>query len=247
MRRLAKWFGWVFVAELLGLLAFALLTARTTDPALWPPPPAGFKTEISLVSYAYHAGLVIPRLAARERASQQNDHAVFALTERFAGYPWLEIGWGDERFYRMVPTIASLTISEAFRALFGSDNPSVLHVVGLLQPAQVSFASSDIVRIELSQAGFGRLLDGMDASFARGRNGAVLDDVGPGIYGPSRFYRGNGNFSIFNDCNHWVARLLSDAGLPTAPVLATLPQGLLLDLRWRAGLVPMLKAEQKQP
>lgn len=199
MRRLAKWFGWVFVAELLGLLAFALLTARTTDPALWPPPPAGFKTEISLVSYAYHAGLVIPRLAARERASQQNDHAVFALTERFAGYPWLEIGWGDERFYRMVPTIASLTISEAFRALFGSDNPSVLHVVGLLQPAQVSFASSDIVRIELSQAGFGRLLDGMDASFARGRNGAVLDDVGPGIYGPSRFYHGNGNFSIFND------------------------------------------------
>jgi hypothetical protein len=96
----------------------------------------------------------------------------------------------------------------------------------------------------LSQAGFGRMLDGIDASFARAKNGAAIDDAGPGLYGPSRFYRGNGAFNIFNDCNHWVARLLSEAGLPTVPVLATLPQGLLLDLKWRAGLEPMPKPER---
>jgi hypothetical protein len=56
-------------------------------------------------------------------------------------------------------------------------------------------------------------------------------------------------FNIFNDCNHWVARLLSAAGLPTAPVLATLPQGLLLDLKLRAGLVPLprVPTEESKP
>jgi hypothetical protein len=49
-------------------------------------------------------------------------------------------------------------------------------------------------------------------------------------------------FYIFNVCNHRVARLLSAAGLPTAPVPATHPKGLFLDLKWRAGLVPLPKS-----
>jgi hypothetical protein len=76
--------------------------------------------------------------------------------------------------------------------------------------------------------------------FARG-SPAVLEELGPGLYGPSLFYRGVETFHVFNLCNHWVARLLSATGLPTAPVPATLPQGLFLDLKWRAGLVPLPK------
>jgi len=73
---------------------------------------------------------------------------------------------------------------------------------------------------------------------------AVADDeapLGPGLYGPSLFYRSVEKFYAFNVCNHWVARLLSAAGLPTAPVLATLPQGLFFDLKWRVGLVTLPK------
>ena len=33
----------------------------------------------------------------------------------------------------------------------------------------------------------------------------------------------------------------SAAGVPTAPVLATLPSGLFLDLQWRTGLAAMRK------
>jgi hypothetical protein len=36
-----------------------------------------------------------------------------------------------------------------------------------------------------------------------------------------------------------VADLLDAAGVPTSPVLATLPFGLLLDLEWRSGLAPL--------
>ncbi len=93
-----------------------------------------------------------------------------------------------------------------------------------------------MVRIELSQEGFARLLDRLEASFAPA---TPLQDLGPGLYGPSLFFRGADTFHIFNVCNHWVARLLSAAGLPTAPVLATMPRGLLLDLKLRSGLTPL--------
>jgi hypothetical protein len=39
-------------------------------------------------------------------------------------------------------------------------------------------------------------------------------------------------------CNHWLADLLDAAGVPTAPVVATLPPGLLADLRWRSAAAP---------
>ena len=42
-----------------------------------------------------------------------------------------------------------------------------------------------------------------------------------------------------------VGELLGAAGLPANPVLATLPQGLLFYLRWRAGLRPVSTARWK--
>ena len=83
------------------------------------------------------------------------------------------------------------------------------------------------------------MLDAIEASSAKVRTERPPEPLGPGLYGPSLFYRGVEAFHVFNVCNHWVARLLSAAGLPTAPVLATLPPGLLLDLKWRAGLDPL--------
>jgi hypothetical protein len=65
----------------------------------------------------------------------------------------------------------------------------------------------------------------------------VPEELGPGLYGMSLFFRANGTFHLFHVCNHWIADLLDAAGVPTAPVLATLPSGLLLDLKWRSGLV----------
>lgn len=96
-------------------------------------------------------------------------------------------------------------------------------------------------RLDLSEAGFERLAGVLERTFAGGPDGAPADDLGPGIYGPSRFYRAVGAFNVVNVCNHWVSDLLDAAGVPTDPVLATLPQGLFLDLRWRPGIVPLAR------
>jgi len=72
----------------------------------------------------------------------------------------------------------------------------------------------------------------VDATFTRGDDGRP-QDLGPGLYGPSLFYRAIGDFHFLHVCNHWVADVLDAAGVPTSPVLAILPQGLFLDLSMR--------------
>ncbi len=239
MRTLAKWLGLGVLGFFVVLSIAGWLTAKPGDPALWPPGAGAAVAEIYVVSHGYHSGIVIRRAASEELSNRQGNTALLAVVRRFPSYQWIEIGWGDEGFYRSVPDVASVTFTLAMRALFLPGNRSVLHVVGLNNHPRDAFSKSEMVHVNLTAEGFSRMLEKIDASIARTGEGGGPEDLGVGLYGPSKFFRSVDTFSIFNVCNHWVARLLSAAGLPTAPVLATLPQGLLLDLKWRAGLLPL--------
>jgi uncharacterized protein (TIGR02117 family) len=239
--RLLRLFGFGVVAAAAALIVVTVLTARSGDPALWPPAAGEPRVEIFVVSHGYHSGIVLPRETMAEAAGRRGHAALGAASQRFAGYNSLEIGWGDEGFYRHVPSVASLSFGLAVRALFRPGNPSVVHVVGLPGHPRQAFPRSDIVRIELSGGGLARMLDALEASFSKGEGGAAPQPLGPGLYGSSLFYRGVETFHVFNVCNHWAARQLSAAGVPTAPVLATLPPGLFLDLQWRSGLMALQK------
>ena len=240
LRRIGFGIAGALIALILVLILATMLTARSADPALWPPGPREPRIEIFVVSHGYHSGLVLPRETLAEAASQRGHAALGAVGQRFSGYRLVEIGWGDESFYRHVPDVASLTFGLAVRALFRPGNPSVVHVVGLPGHPREVFPRADIVRVELSGGGFARMLDALEASFGKA-GGAPPEPLGPGLYGPSLFFRGVEAFHVFNVCNHWVARQLAAAGLPTAPVPATLPPGLLLDLKWRAGIAALPK------
>jgi uncharacterized protein (TIGR02117 family) len=218
-----------------------VLTARPGDATKYPAAPASRRIEIFVVSHGYHSGIVLPRAAMATVAGERGRSALIAIATRFAAYPWIELGWGEEEFYRSVPTAASLTFGLALRALFRPGNPSVMHVVGLAAPPVMSFPQSDVVRINLSESGFASLLDKIDDSFAGAARAQLPDDLGPGLYGPSLFFRADGSFNIFHVCNHWVADTLDAAGVPTSPVLSVHPAGMLLDLRWRSGLVPLMR------
>jgi uncharacterized protein (TIGR02117 family) len=217
------------------LLGLTLVTARHGNPGIYPPAPGADSVEIFLVNHGYHTGIVLPRAATADIGERRGLAALVAVTARFAAFSSLEIGWGDEGFYRAAPTIGAVTVPLALRALFWPGNPSVVHVVGLNESPPTVFADSELVSIRLSTDGFAGMLALLDASFARTGRGE-LTELGPGLYGTSLFYRAVGAFHIFNVCNHWVARLLDAAGVPTSPVLSIAPPGLLLDLRWRSGL-----------
>jgi uncharacterized protein (TIGR02117 family) len=221
------------------VIAATLATLRSGDRALYPAPAPELAVRVFVVSHGYHAGIVLPRSSLVDTASRHGHAALNAVATRFAAFPFVEIGWGDEEFYRSVPTIASVTAPMAARALFLPGNRAMLHVVGLSYPPRAAFPLADIIALDLSPEGFERMLDRIDASFAPAATGDAADDAGPGLYGTSRFYRARGTFNILHVCNHWLADLLDAAGVPTAPVLATLPAGLFLDLEWRSGLRPL--------
>jgi uncharacterized protein (TIGR02117 family) len=233
MRKLARRIGLALAILAAAFVVAVVATARRGDAALYPPAAGAPAVHIMLVHNGYHSGLVLPRASLARLAGERGHGALVAVTTRFAAYAWLEIGWGDEGFYRHVPTPGDLTLGLALRALFGRDNPSVLHVVGVSDP-RAQFVQAPMAALDLSAEGFARLVGEVDATFARGADGEP-QDVGRGLYGPSLFYRAVGHFHIGNVCSHWVADMLDAAGVPTDRMLATMPQGLFLDLAMRAG------------
>jgi uncharacterized protein (TIGR02117 family) len=229
-----KYAGIGIAASTAMIIIAGLATARRGDPDLWPPAPGTAAAEVHVVSHGYHSGLLLPRRMLLEAAGRLGLTGLAHVAGRFPAFERLELGWGDERFYREVPTAAGLTIAMAARALLRPGNSSVLHVVGVGADPRAAFPHSDLLRLPLGAAGFDRMLERLEGSLAS--VGGMPQELGPGLYGSSLFYRATGTFNLLNVCNHWVADLLDAAGVPTAPVAAILPAGLLLDLEWRSGL-----------
>ncbi len=232
MRRLAVR---IAIGAALLIAAFtlaAVLDMRAGNSALFPVKPGDRGIPVYVVSHGYHSGLVLRREDLDRAAEAQKLPVMKEVLTRFQAFDHLEFGWGDEGFYHSVRTLGDLQLTEALRALFLPNNPSVMHVVGLYESPREAFPSADIIFTFVSEAGFSHLTAALDQSFAR--DGDHAEEMGAGLYGPSLFYRATGTFNLFNVCNHWVAHLLDAAGLPTNPLLSTLPKGLFFDLAWRA-------------
>jgi uncharacterized protein (TIGR02117 family) len=210
----------------LSLLLFALATARPANPALYPPRSGDAQT-IFLVDNGFHSDLVVPRAAIAARGGP-----IAAAAARTGADPWVMVGWGDSRFYEATSPWQDRLL-DAPRAAFGR-RPTVVHLEGVWGAPDRVFRSG-VHRIPLSSAGLAALLARADRGFAVGPDGApqpvpVTRDPG------EAFFRSGEAFSPFHLCNHWTAELLNAAGLPTTPVLDTVPAGLVLDLRLRADL-----------
>lgn len=218
----------------LGVAAVLVAVGMTTgwgDPALYPPTPTAEPITVSIVDHGYHAGIVLPTRELAAMAAANGHVALGEIAQQFADYPSVEIGWGEERFYRYVPAVS---LGEAARALFRPGNGSVLHVSGLNVEAATYFRGADVVELKLSRTGFNHLIRLLQQTVRTDAMGRTVP-AGTGLYGPSAFYFAHGTFHVFNVCNHWVSRLLRAAGAPTSPVLATSSRLMMLDLRLRAG------------
>jgi uncharacterized protein (TIGR02117 family) len=216
-----------FVAlVVLALLLITLATARPANPALYPPRPGDAQT-IFLVDNGFHTDLVVPRAAIAAHGGP-----IAAAAARTGGDPWVMVGWGDARFYEATSPWQD-RILDALRAAFGG-RPTVVHLEAVWGPADQVWKSG-VHRIPLSSAGLAALLARADRAFALGPDGAP--QYVPATRDPyEAFFRSGEGFSLLHLCNHWTAELLNAAGLPTTPVLDTLPAGLVLDLGLRAGL-----------
>jgi uncharacterized protein (TIGR02117 family) len=143
-----------------------------------------------VVSHGWHSGIVVEGAALAKRFPQVD----------LGNYKYLEIGWGEERFYQA----RQPTLARALRALWPS--ASVLHVVAFDEPPLRYFAASEVAAVRTDDAGYAATLDFIAGTFTPG-----VTRLGPSLYGEGAFYRAEGTFHLFNTCSSWVAAALEKA------------------------------------
>ena len=186
---------------------------------------------IYLVSHGWHAGIVLRRADMPD--------SVWPAPGGFSDVQFLEVGWGDMNYYQTPNPEVGVLIKAALLP-----TSSVLHIVGFNTPVAAYFPSSEIIRIELTSAGFDQLVHYLAASFARDEAGRIKP-LAPGLYGNSRFYLSGESYHLLNTCNVWTARALRTAGLPIAAASAIRVEGLMSQAR-KFGVLMQSGAESLQ-
>ena len=210
------------------LLAVAVAVGQRFGDATLAPRDGEPTVTLQIVDYGLHAALFVPREALHNAAERLGASRLIAVTDRFRAYQTLEFGWGDEAFYRSVPTISDLPVGLAITAALGLDEGTVLLVVGHGVPADAPFPGNGRAVLSLSERAFERMVPLIEATLA---GAAMPEALGPGLYGPSLFYRATGHYSALNVCNHWLAHLMVAAGHSVNLTLATASTLLVWQLR----------------
>ena len=218
-------YGMLLSSALAAVLLFlAGCAPSVTEPDIrppWPPSPVGAKT-IYVLSHGWHTGVAVKRADVPE--------ALWPEQLDFAGMTYLEFGWGDENFYRAREVTFAMTLKAAL-----TPTDAVLHVAGFDQPVLQYFPRSGVVELRVSGQGLRGLLQYISDTVDRD-DGKRAVALGPGLYANTRFYKATGTYSLFNNCNHWIARALSMTGAPVRPRDAT-TAGALFEQASSLGLV----------
>jgi uncharacterized protein (TIGR02117 family) len=201
------------------VLVIALASPGCAAPVkgLYPAPAIGPAKTVYVVSHGWHTGLVVERDAVPVNLWPEKDD--------FPAAQFLEVGWGDEGFYRARKITAGITL----RAIF-LPTPGVLHVVGFRGPVDEYFPASEVLPVELSEEGFRELCRFIDGTYERDDAGEAIR-LGPGIYGKSAFYRSKGKYYFPKTCNVWTARAIRKAGVPIRPAGSITAGGVIRQAR----------------
>ena len=185
------------------LLTVLLLGCAAPPHGLFPPTPSQPVKTIYLVSHGWHAGIVIKRADIPA--------GVWPEQMDFPAVEYLEVGWGDKDYYMTPEPHLGILLKAGLLP-----TASVLHVVGFSGAVTRYFPHSEVIRLELSEAGFEQLCQYLADSFSRDADD-LSQPLGPSLYGEGRFYLSRETYHAFNTCNVWTARGLRAAGCPLTP------------------------------
>ncbi len=195
------------------------------------PSESELRKTIYLVNHGWHAGIVLRRADIPDN--------IWPKLGNFPDMEYLEVGWGDMDYYQIPDSHLGFILKAALLP-----TASVLHIVGFNGHVPAYFPFSEIIRIELSSAGFELLSRTIASSFALDKAGNTTSPS-PGLYGNSRFYLSRETYHLFNTCNVWTARALRTAGLPITPATATSVGNLMSQAR-KFGVVVQSEPEPSE-
>ncbi len=179
---------------------------------------------VYVVGHGWHTGLA---LRTRDISAE-----LWPEVRNFQKHDIVEIGWGDEGFYRAKKITLPLVLDAALLP-----SGTVMHVAGMDGRITQIFPASDIVEVPLTDSQFDDLSRSIAASFQRDEKTNSAEWLGPGLYGDSQFFRAKGLYYFPKTCNVWTATQLHAAGCPVLlPSLASSAEGVLTRTR-RIGKV----------
>lgn len=158
---------------------------------------------VYVVQRSWHTGIAI---AASDWPSRN-----WSALRDFPDVEYLELGWGDERFYKAEQN----TLWLGSRAALWP-TPSTIHVIGLQGPLARTAQADDLLALHITQAGMRRLARSLEQEFAQGQPGAEGSQLASAP-APNRFYPGKRPFFFPRMCNWWIAMHLHAAGCAIQP------------------------------
>jgi uncharacterized protein (TIGR02117 family) len=178
-----------------------------------------------IVNHGLHTGIVVKRTDLTALIPE--------LGEDLDTGEFLEIGWGDEKFYQA----RKVTPALAIQAMFWPTS-SVLHVISIPESPRRYFPKNEILEISVPPSGYAELLGYIAETFEYTAENQVIR-LGPSLYGKGYFYKATGSFHAFNTCNTWTAGAIETTGYPidsegiirSESLLNRLRQGITIEMK----------------
>lgn len=158
--------------------------------------------DIFVLNHGWHAGIVLQ--------TEDINNSAWQIDPLFKKYKYIEVGWGDEAFYKSSDPSVWMTIKAAL-----IPTSSVLHVRALSRYDLSMFSKESVEKITISKKGYTKLLGFIENSFAKKDYKTII--LSEGLYPNSFFYLSSKKYHILNTCNVWTAEALESAEVDISP------------------------------
>lgn len=187
--------------------------------------------EIFVLKTGWHSGIIMK--------IKEIDSSILNIHPYFEKFDFIEIGWGDEDYYRSLQHPLWMTLKAGLLP-----TSSVLHVRALNSNDLHSSPKENIVKLTVSNEEFTNLLKFIANSFAKKDDKLVV--ISKGHYPNSLFFLSSYTYHIFRTCNVWTAQALREAKLDVTPFFAISVDSLFSQLNQIKDLTPENQSHEPQ-
>lgn len=153
--------------------------------------------EIFIIKQYWHTAIVIH--------SEDIDKNKYRFMKYFDKYNLIDFGWGDELFYQH----SDFDLYLGARAIL-TPTSSTLRIEGINLPKELFFEYSELVaKLSVNKNQLEKILGFIEDTFYKVDGDYILlNSVADKIF----FFKAKGYYHLFNTCNTWLAKCLSQAG-----------------------------------
>lgn len=160
-------------------------------------------SEFFVLTAGWHTGIVV--------RTKDVSPAEWPEVVNYLHHTYLDIGWGDERFYQAEGSPTALAARAAL-----IPTTSVIQIVPFsVHPLSLYTGENYLKRVEATPQQFSALCRIISESFERDESRNLI--VSRLNESSRNFFKAKGKYHIFNTCNTWVVRCLRDAGFDVNP------------------------------